>query len=293
MKPLFSMMLLCGMTVVAPAQDLDLKSANRQTKSTEESDFKFDGQWKPKGAMLSGVLLPPAALDAITLKLDGNRYEVTVVGEDHSDAGTFTIDETTTPKRMTIKSQSGPNKGKIILAIFEIKNTNAMRVCYDLSGKEFPTEFKAPKNTELYLVGYRRQETDQSARQPFNIGNRQEPTESQVCALAKSFCVAMRKHHGEKNAHSMREFFDPRYLEKHGFKDGEIKVQMAPVSGIQNIQLADDNRSVLCHFKTKAGQSEVILLRTVVHKGNLYLSPLTPPDKTTKIFTPWILRMSL
>ena len=32
-----------------------------------------------------------------------------------------------------------------------------MRVCFDLSGKEFPKEFKAPRDTELYLVGYRRQ----------------------------------------------------------------------------------------------------------------------------------------
>ena len=47
--------------------------------------------------------------------------------------------------RMAIKSLSGPNKGKIILAICEIKGENAMRVCYDLSGKAFLKEFKAPR----------------------------------------------------------------------------------------------------------------------------------------------------
>jgi len=86
--------------------------------------------------------------------------EVTVKGEEHSDAGTFTLDETVTPKRMTIKSESGPNKGKTFLAIYEIKSADAMRVCYDLSGKQFPKEFKAPKDTELYLVGYRRQKSE-------------------------------------------------------------------------------------------------------------------------------------
>jgi hypothetical protein len=35
-----------------------------------------------------------------------------------------------------------------------------MRVCYDLSGKAFPKEFKAPKDSELYLVGYRRKLPD-------------------------------------------------------------------------------------------------------------------------------------
>jgi hypothetical protein len=61
---------------------------------------------------------------------------------------------------MTIKSTAGPNKGKTFLAIYEIKNADAMRVCYDLSGRAFPKEFKAPKDSELYLVGYRRQVPD-------------------------------------------------------------------------------------------------------------------------------------
>ncbi len=34
---------------------------------------------------------------------------------------------------------------------------DSMRICYDLSGAEFPKEFKAPKGTRLYLAGYRRQ----------------------------------------------------------------------------------------------------------------------------------------
>ncbi|GAA5504691.1 hypothetical protein [Novipirellula caenicola] len=58
---------------------------------------------------------------------------------------------------MTINSMEGPNKDKTILAIYEIKNADAMRVCYDLSGTDFPKEFKAPKDSEFYLVGYRRQ----------------------------------------------------------------------------------------------------------------------------------------
>lgn len=141
------------------------KSDNSQN---DTAGFQYDGIWKPKGAMLRGVLLPPAALEAITLKIKNGRYEVTVKGEDHSDTGTFTVDETTSPKRMTIESQSGPNKGKTFLAIFETKNANAMRVCYDLSGKQFPQVFKAPKDTDLYLVGYRRQtsEAQDSAKAP-------------------------------------------------------------------------------------------------------------------------------
>ncbi|MCA9186915.1 MAG: TIGR03067 domain-containing protein [Pirellulaceae bacterium] len=137
--------------------------ASTDIEEAKSGDFQFDGVWKPKGAMLQGVLLPPPALDAITLRIEGDTYEVTVEGEEHSDKGVFLLDETVMPKRMVIKSTSGPNKGKIILAIYEVKSDIAMRVCYDLTGKAFPTDFKAPKNSDLYVAGYRRQQADNSA----------------------------------------------------------------------------------------------------------------------------------
>ena len=106
--------------------------------------------------------MPPATVKGITLRIEGGTYEVSIDGEKQSDRGTFVLDKSASPKRMTISSTSGPNKGKTFLAIYEIKNANAMRVCYDLSGKEFPKEFNAPKGTDLYLVGYRRQITERS-----------------------------------------------------------------------------------------------------------------------------------
>ncbi len=148
---------LCLLSCEGSADEADVKSAPTEQKRNDSVEFQYDGVWKPKGAMLGGVLMPPTALDAITLTLQNGKYEVTVQGEEHSDKGEFTLDETVTPKRMTISSTAGPNKGKTFLAIYEIKNANAMRVCYDLSGKEFPKKFKAPRGTELYLVGYRRQ----------------------------------------------------------------------------------------------------------------------------------------
>ena len=155
----FVALILCLLSIQVLADD-DGKDSPTDRKPNDTSKFQYDGIWKPKGAVLGGVFLPPPAVEAITLNIEKGRYEVTVKGEEHSDAGTFTLDETVTPKRMTIKSESGPNKGKTFLAIYEIKSADAMRVCYDLSGKQFPKEFKAPKDTELYLVGYRRQKSE-------------------------------------------------------------------------------------------------------------------------------------
>ena len=128
------------------------------TPVTDDSKL-LNGKWTPIAAIIGGIKLPADDLKKITLTLSGDSYEVAVVGEDHVDKGTATRDTTTTPKRMTIKSLEGPNKGKTFLAIYEIKTVNgvdAYRVCYDLSGTAFPTEFKSVKGTQLYLAGYRR-----------------------------------------------------------------------------------------------------------------------------------------
>ncbi|MGI8604302.1 MAG: TIGR03067 domain-containing protein [Verrucomicrobiales bacterium] len=151
MKPTFLLIISAMFSLPMHAADTQSADDARANAPTQE------GVWKPIAAVLGGVRLPEPVLKAITLKITGTNYEVTVEGEQHSDKGTRTLDTTTTPKRITIKSTEGANKGKTFLAIYEMKNADSMRVCYDLSGTDFPKEFKAPKGTQLYLVGYRRQ----------------------------------------------------------------------------------------------------------------------------------------
>jgi len=138
---------------VNPAPSTPSAGKAAEAKSNAQA---HEGVWKPIAAVMGGVRLPPEALKAITLRISGETYEVTVEGEAHSDKGISTLDTSTTPKRMTIKSTDGPNRGKTFLAIYEMKDAGSLRVCYDLSGTDFPKEFKAPQGTPLYLVGYRR-----------------------------------------------------------------------------------------------------------------------------------------
>ena len=60
-------------------------------------------------ADFGGVKVPKSELDAITMTIKASTYEVFVAGENHTDKGTRILDETTTPKRITLKSMSGPN----------------------------------------------------------------------------------------------------------------------------------------------------------------------------------------
>jgi uncharacterized protein (TIGR03067 family) len=113
----------------------------------------LQGEWIPIKAELAGQPMPEAVLKTISLKLSKNEYEALVAGK--SDKGTWTVDSATKPKSMKIVGVKGPNKGKTFLAIYEL-SAETLRVCYDLSGKKFPTEFKTKAGTQLYLVSYMR-----------------------------------------------------------------------------------------------------------------------------------------
>jgi uncharacterized protein (TIGR03067 family) len=56
---------------------------------------------------------------------------------------------------MLITGTDGPNKGKTFPSIFELQG-DVLRVCYDLSGKQRPLDFKTVLSTQLYLVTYHR-----------------------------------------------------------------------------------------------------------------------------------------
>ena len=126
-------------------------------KNATSDDKALNGIWSPTEAVLGGVPLPPPALKKITLRIDGAKYEVAVQDEPEPDQGTSTLNTNVSPKTMTITSTNGPNRGKTFPAIYELKD-DTLRVCYDLSGKKHPTDFKSVKGTQLYLVTYKRKE---------------------------------------------------------------------------------------------------------------------------------------
>ncbi len=111
------------------------------------------GSWVPVKAELAGQPMTDDVLKTIRLKLDNGRYDVSVAGQ--PDRGTYTIDPSTKPKSMTIAGTDGPNHGKTFPAIYELAG-GTLRICYDLSGKKRPAEFKTVPGTRLYLVTYTR-----------------------------------------------------------------------------------------------------------------------------------------
>jgi uncharacterized protein (TIGR03067 family) len=107
----------------------------------------------PSAAESSEKPWDDAILKSMKLVIEGDKYTVTV-GKS-IDKGTTKIDPSKKPKAMDILGVEGPNKGKTILAIYEL-NGNTLRVCYDLAGKNRPTEFKTKKGEPLFLATYKR-----------------------------------------------------------------------------------------------------------------------------------------
>lgn len=124
-------------------------------EDAKPEEVRTDGTWHPVTAVMGGMEMSQEVRDGIVLKLSGQQYTVTVNGT--PDKGVCELDLTTKPSRMTIKGTVGPNQGKTMLAIFEFTAADRLRVCYDLTGREFPKEFKSEAGTIHYLVEYRRE----------------------------------------------------------------------------------------------------------------------------------------
>ena len=114
----------------------------------------IQGTWLPSTAELGGKMFPDEVRKTIKLVVKDDKYTVTV-GKS-VDQGTVKLNPSAKPKEMDITGIDGPNKGKTILAIYE-RDGDTLRVCYDLSGKSRPTEFKTGEGTQLFLVTYKRE----------------------------------------------------------------------------------------------------------------------------------------
>ena len=117
-------------------------------------DEGIDGTWIPSEAELGGKKFPDEVRKSIKLVIADGKYTVTVGKA--VDKGTAKLNTSAKPKELDITGTEGPNKGKKIMAIYE-RDGDTLRVCYDLSGKGRPKEFKSEADTQLFLVTYKRE----------------------------------------------------------------------------------------------------------------------------------------
>lgn len=122
--------------------------------AADDGKSPIDGIWLPVAMEFAGQPFPEEARKGIVLEIVGEAYTVTVGKE--VDKGTVKVDAAATPVTIDIVGVVGPNKGKTILGIVAVEK-DTLRVCYDFSGKDRPTEFKTAEGTQHFLVTYERQ----------------------------------------------------------------------------------------------------------------------------------------
>ena len=143
-------MLLMRFVVLTLVLSFSLAAGSDDAKDGDS----IQGAWLPSMAELAGKLFPDEVRKTIKLVVKDDKYTVTV--GDEVDQGTVKLNPAAKPKEMDITGADGPNKGKTILAIYE-RDGDTLRVCYDLSGKSRPTEFKTKEGGQLFLVTYKRE----------------------------------------------------------------------------------------------------------------------------------------
>lgn len=118
--------------------------------AADEADAKaIQGTWEIVSAEIGGELFPVEAFNEVQLVLKEGTYKLAI------DEGIYKLLDADGKKGIDVIGEKGPNKGKTIPAIYEIKG-DSMKICYDLAGKSRPGKFETEKGTRQFLATYRR-----------------------------------------------------------------------------------------------------------------------------------------
>jgi uncharacterized protein (TIGR03067 family) len=113
------------------------------------------GAWVPISASVSGKELVVAELRVKFLVFDGHDYSIIDRSNQIVDRGEYLVNDRALPWTIDIVGRDGPNAGRSMLAIFELKD-NRLTVCYDLDGKSRPADMQSQEDQLLLSIIYER-----------------------------------------------------------------------------------------------------------------------------------------
>ena len=129
--------------------------ARADDKADAEKELKkFQGTWTFESVEAGGKKLPADQFKGMTVTFEGDKYSVKM-GDRVVEAATLKLDPSRSPKTLDATVTEGPNKGNVILGIYEIDG-DTLKVCFDPEGKKRPTEFKSPAGSENFVNVHKR-----------------------------------------------------------------------------------------------------------------------------------------
>ncbi|MEY3173890.1 MAG: hypothetical protein RLZZ436_1804 [Planctomycetota bacterium] len=215
-----------------------------------------DGTWHPLTATQNGADVSGQLRDTTVLKLSGKQYSVTVSGT--PDRGVCTVDRSVTPGRMKIEGQVGPNQGKTLLAIFELTPDDHLRVCYDLDGSEYPTEFAAGTESGRLLVEYRRE---------LPVGTELTGTAAEI---PDSDVVLLTLADSEQKRIRLNGIDAPELMQSYGAKSREQLESLIRGRSLRVVTQGEDRTGQIIgdvYFRPEADKPEILLNRDLVERG--------------------------
>ena len=125
--------------------------ARANDKADVEKEIKkFQGTWTFESVQAGGKEVPAAEFKGITVTFEGDKYTVKK-GDEVIQAATQKLDPSKSPKALDVTVAEGPNKGAVMLGIYEISG-DTLKVCFDPEGKKRPTQFKSASGSQTLVV---------------------------------------------------------------------------------------------------------------------------------------------
>lgn len=119
-----------------------------------KGDKDLDGEWQLKSLTENGEQQAAGSgRNAVTATVKGEAVNVNEGGTVHKS--TCKADPSKTPRQLDFTPQDGDDKGKSVLAIYEVSG-DELKVCHAEPGKDRPTEFSAKKGSGWTLAVFTR-----------------------------------------------------------------------------------------------------------------------------------------
>ena len=129
--------------------------ARADDKADIEKELKkFQGTWTFESSESGGKKLPADELKGFILNFEGDKHTLKK-GDEVIQVGTQKLDPSKSPKTIDVTMTEGPNKGTVMLGIYEI-DADTLKVCFDPEGKKRPTEFKSAPGSRNFVNVHKR-----------------------------------------------------------------------------------------------------------------------------------------
>ncbi|HSQ55057.1 MAG TPA: TIGR03067 domain-containing protein [Gemmata sp.] len=145
-----------GVSLITMLVFVCFTSAGAKPDDANAAELKaLVGKWKVASAELGGKDITEHLKEMKFEIKAGGKYTAQV-GELKDDA-TFSVDLAKKPREMDVKPNGGPQKGKIVKAIYKLEG-DTLIICYDHDHAENrQSRFESKEGTTVLLITYKRE----------------------------------------------------------------------------------------------------------------------------------------